>query len=53
MNWAWIQILKKHGWRQSQHDGSWFREYDNKQTEFVAGDYIPKYKREVNRLLRK
>ena len=52
MNWAWRQALQNHGWKQSQCDGSWFRRHSNRRTEFVGGDYIPQYKREVLQIRR-
>ena len=52
MNWAHRNVLIRHGWKQSQCDGSWFRPRKRGRTEFVAGPYIPRYEREVRKELR-
>lgn len=54
IDWAWEEALKQHGWKKSQSDGAWVRVHDKlgkeRRTEFVSGHYIPKYKRDVNRI---
>ena len=52
MDWAWRQALARHGWKQSQCTGGWFRRHEKRRAEFVGGDYIPRYAREVRRLRR-
>lgn len=54
MDWAREEALKQHGWKQSQCDTSWFRKHDKigkeRKTEFVGGNFIPEYKRDVKRI---
>ena len=50
--WAHKKALLLHGWKISECDGSWYKKYEKRKTEFLGGPYLPQYKRTIKKILK-